>query len=362
MSKEIKDNNTEKSPNSKNNQDYEIDLGQLFSNMGDKIADLIKYIFDTIRYLFLQIVVFTLFIKNNAVKLAIGSIIGLLVIVGYTFSVNPNSNFQTSMTLSPNFGSTFQLYKSIEMFQSMVELEDYEGLSKKMNISIDDAKSLVSFNVAPYMSNSDKVSAYKRFISLADSTTASQFSFDEYFDNASVLVFSYHIVTVTATKQNIFSKLRDPILASIISNDYFADIKETSYNNMIAKMDNLNNSKFKLDTLRNFYQELEILNAQKQATGTNIFMAEQKAESNKELMIFNRYMDINDQILDITKAMTNEKKIVNVVSDFNEIGSKVKVHYYRYGVIGGFGLTLLFLLFVEVNKWMMAYVRDNVKE
>ena len=226
----------------KENQDYEIDLGQLFSKMGSSIGDLFTSLFNMMKFLFLQFVIFSLFIKKNLIKLAIGSVIGLVLAGTLQHFTNKEDTFETSMTLSPNFGSTLQLYKSVEMFQSLIDLKNYNVLAQKLNISIEDAESLISFEVEPYLSNIEKVKVYQNFLALADSITETKFPFDDYFENVSVVDYNYHIITVSSKKDNVFGQLKDPILASIISNQYFADIKETSYKNLIAKRQNIKNS------------------------------------------------------------------------------------------------------------------------
>ncbi len=346
------------------NQDYEIDLGQVFGKIGKGIGSMFISIFDLAKFSFLQIVIFTLFLKKNALKLAIGTAIGLIFGIALQYYSSLDKKYESSMTLSPNFGSTLQLYKSVEMFQSLIDLENYDALAQKLNISKEDAESLISFEVEPFLSNIEKVKAYQGFLSLADSITETKFPFDDYFENVSVIDYGYHIITVVSRKENVFKQLKDPILASIISNKYFARIKETSYKNLVSKKANLEVSKLNLDTLGDFYKELLILNAQKETngSGTNIFMANQQAESNKELIVFNKYMNIDNEILDITRAITNEKRIVNVISSFNEFGSKIKNSYIKWGVIDGFLLTLLILLMIEANYWMVDYVRNNIKQ
>ncbi len=362
MSEEIK---KQKPDNKTTNQDYEIDLGSLFIGMGNKISNLFNGIINLVKSFFKSLILFIIFIKKNFVKLVIVSAIGMLIGFSMDYFRKTEDTFETSMTLSPNFGSTLQLYKSVEMFQSMIDLQNYELLSTKLNITLEEAQSLVSFSVEPYVSELDKVVAYRTFLSKADSITAQNYSFDNYFKTIAVEDFSNHIISVIAKKNDIFSKLKEPILISIISNKYFADIKETSYKNLLAKRENLNVSKGQLDSLRVFYKKIMVLNAKRTASGTNIFMAESEKTQDKELIVFNKYMDLNDELLAVTRDIINEREIVNVVSDFNEVGSKTRPWFIYYSILGlifGIGLGVFGLLIIEFNKWLQRYIDTNIKE
>ena len=362
MSEEIKKQDQDKKTT---NQDYEIDLGRLFIGMGNKISGLFNGILDIIKYLFKSLILFIIFIKKKFVLLMIVSAIGFILGFAMDYFRESEDTYETSMTLSPNFGSTLQLYKSVEMFQSMIDLKNYELLSKKLNITLEDAESLISLSVMPYDSESDKVVAYRKFLAKADSVTALNYSFESYFETLAVEDFNFHIINVVSLKNDIFSKLKEPILASIISNKYFADIKETNYKNLLAKRENLIVSKGQLDSLRIFYKKLMILGAKRETSGTNIFMAQNEVADDKELIVFNKYMNINEELLDVTKEIINERKIVNVVSDFNEVGAKVSpwyIHLALLGLMASLVLTFIVLMFIEFNKWLQQYIDENIKE
>ncbi|NCP21223.1 MAG: hypothetical protein GW847_04395, partial [Zetaproteobacteria bacterium] len=92
-------------------------------------------------------------------------------------------------------------------------------------------------------------------------------------------------------------------------------------------------------------------------SGTNIDMAQGKDKRNKELELFNTQDLYRDKLIAINNDKAENQNIINVVSDFNKLGTKTNVIYRKPGTYAFmlFGLTFLGLLLVELNKYLKTY-------
>jgi len=95
----------------------------------------------------------------------------------------------------------------------------------------------------------------------------------------------------------------------------------------------------------------------KESSGTNIFMSETGIAS-KEVDVFDKYMLMNEELIEVNKQITAEDEVVNVVSSFNSIGMKVKTWYKNFAIIGfiaGFVLMLLMISIRRLDQQLMSY-------
>ena len=84
-----------------------------------------------------------------------------------------------------------------------------------------------------------------------------------------------------------------------------------------------------LDSLRSLYKEVLLAETKKEHSGTNIFMSE-KASLTKEVEVFDKYMLMNEELIDVNKKITAENEVINVVSSFNSIGASKKISIITY--------------------------------
>ncbi len=331
-------------------QEEEIDLGQLFTLIGRGFSNFFNFfgkIFKTIGRVILNLI---LFIRSNIKNLVFGAIVGGIIGGIYQYGIK-TTKYESSMTVQPNFGSAVQLYKNIDYYQSLVKQEDIERLANSFGLNQDEAKSISSIKVKPYSNDNQIILSYKSFIEDLDSTTVKLIDYETFAKAQPVESFRYHIIKVTSEDKYLFNKLETPIINSIIKNTYYDKVKTTALSNLISRKDALEGSMIELDSLRSLYKKVLIAESNKENSGTNIFLSD-IGVNNKEIVVFDKYMVMNQELIDVNKKLTEEDEVINVVSSFNSIGMKVKGWYRNFaliGFIGGFLLVLLVLSLKEIN-------------
>jgi len=350
--------NKGKTPKTSNSQvkEDEIDLGQLFTLIGKGFSNFFNFIGNIITTIFNWFLLFILFIRSNAKKVFLGAFLGAILggIYHYGFK---SKTYESSMTVQPNFGSAVQLYKNIDFYQSLIKQNDTDRLASSLNISSSEAENLTSIEVEPYSNDNQTLLSYKNFIKDFDTTTVKLINYKTFAKEQPVESYRYHIVTVSSKDKYVFTKLEVPIINSIIRNTYYDKVKTTAYSNLISRKVALEGSMAELDSLRSLYKEVMLAESRKENSGTNIFMSETGSNS-KEVVVFDKFMDMNQFLIDVNKKLTEENEVINVVSSFNAIGMKIGGWYRNsavQGFLGGFLLVLLFVSLKELNQVLIKY-------
>jgi len=326
--------------------------------IGKGIKSILFLIIGFFETLYHWIILFILFIRSNFIKLVLMAVLGGLLggIYQYAFK---EKQFESSMTLEPNFGSAIQLYKNIDYYLSLVKQDDYERLASSLEISEDEAKSISWIEVEPYSNENQVLISYKNFIKALDTNTIKLVDYESFSRELPIESFKYHVVTIVSKDKYIFEKLESPIINSIIANSYYDKVKTTAHSNLVTLKTALENSMVELDSLRTLYKKVLLAESEKENAGTNIFMSQNKSNT-KEVDIFDKYMSMNEQLIEVNRQLTAENKVINVVSSFNSIGMKVNAWYKNYailGFLGGFLLMLLFISFKQFDKMLDNYNR-----
>jgi len=352
----MKDNNQTQNSTNLNPREEEVDLGHIFLIIGRGFSNLFHFIRNIFKSIFIWFLSFLLFIRRNFKLLVLGSILGALLGGVYEF-VLKTPTYESSMTVEPNFGSAVQLYKNIDFYQSLVKQKDVERLSSSLNITKEEASNLTLIKAKPYANKNQILLAYKNFISDLDSSTVKMIDYETFAKEQPVESFRYHIVNIQSKDKYVFNKLPNPIISSIIQNTYYDKVKSTSYSNLISKKNALNSSMSELDSLKALYKEVMLAESKKVNSGTNIYMSNIN-ESDKEVVVFDKYMIMNDEMIRVNKQLTEENEVINIVSSFNPVGMRIR-GWYRNGIVlgflGGLSLVLLFSSFKELNRLLSIY-------
>jgi len=333
--------------------DEEIDLGHLFYVLGRAISSVFTWFFNLLKGIWDLFISLLLLIRANFKALAAAALLGGLIGGIYQYGIK-NKEFESSMTLQPNFGSSVQLYKNIDFYQSLIEQEDFGRLTESLKITEDEARSLKKIEVDPYENDNQVLLAYKDFVQNLDSLTFDLVGYEEFAKAQPEESFKYHVVTVRARDRFVFEKLEGPIINSIINNKYYDKVKSNAYENLLSKKKAFESSLLELDSLRSIYKKVMIAESQKENSGTNIYLAELNA-SNKEVMVFDKYLALNEDLFEVNNRLTEEREVINVVSSFNSVGMKAKGWYRNYAILGfiaGFALVLVWLQIVRINHFL----------
>ncbi len=347
-----KPNPKPKNPELKSTEE-EIDLGHLFYVIGKGISSAFAWLGNLLLGIWDIFISFLLLIRSNFKALMAAALLGGLIGGVYEYGFRARQ-YESSMTLQPNFGSSVQLYKNIDLYQSLIEQEDYDRLMENLKISEAEARSLKRIEVEPYENENQALLSYKDFVQSLDSLTFDLISYEEFSKAQPAESFKYHIVSVWSVDRFVFEKLERPIIGSIVNNSYYDKVKSNANENLLSKKKALEGSLAELDSLRSIYKKVMIAESQRENSGTNIYLAELNA-SNKEVLVFDKYMSLNEELFEVNNRLTEQKEVINIVSSFNPVGMKANDWYRNYAVLGllaGFFLVFAWIQLVRIDHYL----------
>jgi hypothetical protein len=344
------------STDQKNNEE-EVDLGSLFIIIGRGFSKFFNFIGNIFKGIFHGIISILIFLKNNLIKIGIAAFIG--GVLGIFLEVKKGDTYESELLLEPNFKSTRQLYNNINYYNDLVKQKDTSGIVETFKLDKSAAASLKKFVVEPVVSENDIINSYNGFVSSVDTTTIKSYTFVEFKTSFTEYDYRLHKVTVTSTQNNVFDKLDDVIISSVVNNKYFNRIKELSNKNLNRTDSLYRQNLTQIDSLRKVYMEVMLDEAKKSTNGTSIDLGGEKTTT-KELDLFATSRQINADLKNVSSEKATRYDVINVISNFQPIGTKVKGVAKNYAfllAILGAGLMILCLLTIRLNSYLSSYIK-----
>lgn len=204
---------------SSNSEDQEIDLGQIFSKIGALFQKGIDSIFDLF-----------LFLKKNFLILAILLVSG--IVLGYFLDKN-NKTYNHEIIVTPNFGSTDNLYGKIDLLSSKKKENDSVFLQ---NLGISKPKNFNKIEVEPI------IDVYK-FIQNNETNFELIKLMAEDGDLDKIIKgdltsknYPFHAIKFSTKGQTTIEETVTPILSFLNSSDYYSTIQKEHVSNIKLKM------------------------------------------------------------------------------------------------------------------------------
>ena len=341
--------------NSKSNNEEEVDLGSLFVIIGKGFSKFFNFIGGIFKGFFHSIILVLIFFRKNAIKVGISIIIGALI--GAFFEFKKQESYGSDLIVQPNFKSVSQLYNNINFYNDLVEQRDTLGIQNTFNLDKETAASLKEFSIEPIANENDIINAYNDFVLEVDTATVSSYTFEDFKASFKDLDYKTHEINVIAEKNDVFNKLDEIIISSVVKNKYFSRVKELTNENLNRTDSLLRQNLGQVDSLRKVYMQVMIEEAKKQSNGTSIDLGGEK-RSTKELELFATKQNLNSELTDIVIDKSEKYEVVNVISNFQPVGYKIDgvsenkaVQFSILGIL----LMVLILLFTKINTYLGNY-------
>ena len=342
------------STNQKNSEE-EVDLGSLFVIIGKGFSNLFNFIGNIFKGIFHFIMAILIFLKENILKIAIAGIIG--IIAGVFVEAKSSVKYGSELLLEPNYNSARQLYNNVNYYNDLVKQEEIVSLQNIFSLDSASAASLLKFEIEPLIIDSDIINSYDNLIGSVDTLTIKSYEYDNFKRSFTDFDYKIHKVTVIAEKNNVFDKLDDVIISSVVNNAYFKRLKVLTNENLNRTDSLYRESLTQIDSLRMVYMKVMLEEARKQTSGTNIDLGGDK-KTTKELELFETSREINADLKNIASEKSTKYEVINVISSFQPVGYETKGITKNYGfLLGvlGVGLMITALLLIKLNKYLDNY-------
>jgi len=330
--------------NEKQNNDQEIDILPFFNLLAKKTKSVFVLIINLLISIFNLFISLLFVIKKNYILLFSAVIIGVLM--GYTYEKKfYKPTYTSSLTLSPNFGSTYQLYGNIEFYETLIKEQNFEKLKSYLNLDSSDSKSLKGISIIPYTNEFLKIKNFRALFETADSITALTLNYNDYNEDIPFDNYSKHVITLKLNTNKTPTQIEQRIIDNIENNMYYKNKKETYLENLEIKKQYILESIEKLDTL--LFAEKD--NLERENSGTTIVLDDNQKE-NIDLQLFDRYKTIRNELVGINFELNDKKNVINTIDSFSDIGSEEDIHFIPLTSLLLFLMTLFLILINNLNK------------
>ncbi|AOW21155.1 hypothetical protein [Urechidicola croceus] len=339
-------------------KEEEIDLGKLFSIIGNLFSNLFKFLGNFFKTLYHYIILLLIFIKNNFIKIFVFTIIG--TVFGFVVDQITPVNYTYDMIIQPNYNSVDHLLEKVEYYNVLIKEGDSISLAKEFDISYSAANDLVNFQLNSHETDKDKLLAYDEFIKSTDTLTHKLFSYKDFIgDGPSRYDSRFYVYRITS-KSNHLKSLQDKIISDVENIPILQKRKRINVNSL--KLDSIATrvALRDIDSLRNLYKKATLLELEKENKGSASTYIDFSKESNlnNDIELFHIAKNLNDNLISIERSKETSEDIISVITHFNPVGNdrSTFTDSFTFNFARVFlALVLLLLLIKKLVKYLNNY-------
>jgi hypothetical protein len=344
------------SSDSNNQNNEEIDLGQLFNAIGkvfdrfiNFIASIFKSIFSAIIYLIKDVIL------NFKIIVGVMLVAG---IIGFGLERMKKPVYSSQMVVKTYFESKYQLVTNVNYFNALLADKNYTTLSGIFDLNEDVAKELLRFSIesGPETEN-DRIVQYDRFVKSIDSTRAIDLSYEDFIENRDIHSGDLFIVKAESFKKDIFKSL-EPGFKNSFSNVY--STKKMNKRDSLLEIQKLNleASLEEIKQLKKVY--IDVLEEESQSTKASISLGEgfplqQEKSETKEYQLLDKEINIRNELRKLEERKVDENVFFDVISGFQLIGNKTQSLSQKYSLVFP-ALAFVILVIVYFSRKTIKFV------
>jgi hypothetical protein len=344
--------------NNQNNSE-EVDLFKLFNFFESKIKSVFRLVFNLFLWIHAS---FIRIIRDIFLNLKI--ILPLLIVsivIGFIVDSKKDKIYYSEMYVTPHFDAKYELIGSVAYYNSLIESEDLDELSSHFNISAEDSKSLINFEISigPESKN-EQILQFNSFLKGVDSTTRSKMLFKDFIEDRNLYNAGMYLITARANKIDVFKNLNDGLNSS--GKKSYSSVKQAETDKMLKlEEDNLKASLIETQNLKKTY--LEVLKTESEKTNlssslTNSLGLQIEKTETKEDKLLDKELQILNKLSGIEKERIRNNKIFDNYSIFKDKGNLENLWYKTYKIL--FPLLMILILifgsiFVRFYNYVLKY-------
>ncbi len=328
-------------------QSDEIDLGQLFSKIGD--------FFLRIGNGFIR---FIAILRNTPFHNKVLFI--MLVVVGGLFSFSYSSFlkkkfYESTMILSSNYLNKRIVDSSIEKLNLLAEEESPRGLARVLKISDSLASNIVKFDAKPFVSETELVEleVLKEQLKNAGVNNKNEKVIEQVLSRIEIENRHAFEFTVRTFNPTVIKPLQDALVNYFRNNDYIKKRIEISKQNLSAKREKLLNELPKLDSLKRIIYSNYKSMAEQSRQGSNNVILSDKAVTNP-IEIYNQDISLYDQVLaaDRELFLQPDFEVIDGFVEFSEPSSASRSKVIAIGMLIGFAMGYVIVALRKFDKYL----------
>lgn len=351
--------------NKPNLQEEEIDLGNLFQQIGNMFRGFFNFIGGIFSSLFHNFIVLLLFLKKHILILSGATVIG--VIIGIVTGLDKKPVYESNMLIEVGYNSGAHLFKQIDYLNELLKKGDASGFATIFNLKEEEVAGIYGFKVESIDNEKFNHIFYDEFQQARDTTYVRTVEFENFVNRITDTDYRFYTIEATGTNQTIFPQLNDSIV-SLLENDYFKAKREHKVKNLNFEQALLEKEIKQIDSLRKRYQEVAFLTAKQKAeknSGVSFKTLNNNSyKGNADIDLFSQTDSLRLILREVNEELLQSDFIAQVKSDFVIGTPKKSILNKPWALFGllGFLLAFLALASIQFNKYLINYEKNTAKE
>ncbi len=335
--------------NQKKVESDEIDLGALFSKIGEFFSNLglgVLKGFATLRQIPLQ---------NKALFIGL-ILLSVTVAALYSKGIISKKYYESTMILNSQYLNTRILKGTIDKLNLLAEEKNKLGLAKTLRIPQALADSISSFKSKPFVSEEEVIDLEiltEKLKNLSDKKDVKLI--DQVVGRLTVENRHSFEITVRVNSKKTIKQLEPALIRYFHNNDFIKKRIEIDSINLLAKKKKLEGESEKLDSLKKvIFQNYQSM-AQQSRQGSNNVILSDKAVTNP-IEIYNQDISLYNeiQIIDRTLYIKPEFEVVSGFTEFTEPASPGLLKSVVSSILIAIGLGYAIVALLSFNKYLAS--------
>ncbi len=340
--------------------DQDVDLGAFFTLLSRAAKQIIHWIRLLLTAIVNTILFLLLLFKKNLLWIGLGALVGIGFCI-YSY-LNSKNTYYATMVVKCNFHSSRLLYNKIEYFNSLIGQRKLGEISKIIGLETNESRMLKRFIAEPVADKFQTAILYRDNLLTprrnqafwADTMWSRTITYRDFESQLTKFDYPLHEIKLYSADPGIFHKVQQGFLKSLQNNSTLLTaqkVAKESYNLEEAILTNSINS---LDTLSDSYvKRIRQSSPSIKGEGTNLILSDKELRS-PELDLFNTKIILKNDLMALRKRSVEESEIIQVISDFNDTGTKMnKIRSnYLYNVLIAAGIAYVIILLLEGLRFL----------
>jgi len=328
----------------------EIDLGQLFSKIGDFF-----------RNIGLGFIRFLALIRRIPLenKLAFALIVSGSVVFGIAYANLLQKNYyESTMILSSDYLNKRLVDNTIEKLNLLAEEKDKSGLAKVFNISDTLADNILEFTAKPFVAEQDliELEVLKEQLKNAQADAKNEKVVTQVINRIEIENRHAFEITVRTLNPTVITNLQAALVNYFRNNEYIKRRIEITKENLKEKKKKVSGDLQKLDSLKSvIYDNYRNMATQRDKGSNNLYLGDKAVTDPIEIYkqdtdLYNELQQINSKLY-----LQPDFEIVDGFTEFSEPSSASPLKIIVIAFLVGIGIGYLLVAIAGFNQYLASF-------
>ena len=333
-----------------NTSSDEIDLGQLFSKIGDFFKNI------GLRFIRFLALIRRIPLEN---KLVFGLIISASIVIGIAYANLLQKNFyESTMILSSNYLNKRLVDNTIEKLNLLADEKSKKGLARVLTIPDTLADNILEFTAKPFVAEQDliELEVLKEQLKNAQADAKNEKVIEQVINRIEIENRHAFEITVRTLNPTVIGNLQTALVNFFRNNEYIRRRIEINKSNLTEKKQKLSGDLEKLDSLKSIiYDNYKNMAAQGRQGSNNVILSD-KAVTNP-VEIYNQDLDLYQELQSINSQLYLQPdfEVVDGFTEFSEPSSPSILKILVISLLVGVGVGYLLVAIASFNQYLASF-------